>query len=179
MTHARYFSCFLVDTGRVIKQQSIILHRVLATKALFTMKITDEMRETIDDAISANSSGGTIDEKKVGMLFRACGLNPTEAQMSDWKRETGGGDVAVDKFKGIVMKKFEASGDSQDEIIDAFSVFDKDGSGMIPATEFKHICTAMGEALSQKEMAEVMREIHIESDGMINYRMLAEQIYHS
>jgi calmodulin len=143
------------------------------------MKITDEMRESIDDAISANSSGGTIDQKKVGMLFRACGLNPTEAQMSDWKKETGGGDVAVDKFKSIVIKKFEASGDSQDEIIDAFSVFDKDGSGMIPATEFKHICTAMGEALSEKEMAEVMREIHIESGGMINYRMLAEQIYHS
>lgn len=141
------------------------------------MRITDEMKENIDDAIAANSSGGTIDKKKVGMLFRACGLNPTEGQLADWKKETGGGDVAVDKFKSIAIRKLEECGDSQDEIIDAFSVFDKDGTGLIPATEFKHICCAMGEALSEKEMAEIMREIDIGKDGMINYRILAEQIY--
>jgi calmodulin len=143
------------------------------------MKITDEMKEAVDDAISANSSGGTIDKKKVGMLFRACGLNPTEAQLSDWKKETGGGDVDVGKFKSIVIKKIEESGDSQDEIVDAFSVFDKDGTGFIPVTEFKHICCAMGEAMSEKEMAEILRDIDIGSDGMINYRMLAEQLFHS
>lgn len=142
------------------------------------VKITDEMREAMNDAIAASSSGGTIEEKKVGTLFRAVGLNPTEAQMADWKKECGSGDVSVDKFKSIAMKKLEESGDSQDEIIDAFSVFDKDGSGMIPLAEFKHICCAMGEQLSEKEMGEILREIDIGSDGMLNYRMLAEQIYH-
>jgi len=141
------------------------------------MKITSDMRDKIDDAISSNSSGGTIDKKKVGMLFRACGLNPTEAQLADWKKEVGSGDVAVDKFKAVAIRKLEDSGDSQDEIIDAFSVFDKDGTGMIPAAEFKHICTAMGEAMSEKEMAEILREIDIGSDGMINYKLLAEQIF--
>mmetsp|Transcript_67970 Transcript_67970/g.196924 ORF Transcript_67970/g.196924 Transcript_67970/m.196924 type:complete len:145 (+) Transcript_67970:146-580(+) len=141
------------------------------------VKITDEMREAMEDAIASNSSGGTIDKKKVGMLFRACGLNPTEAQMADWKKECGGGDVDVEKFKSLATKKLQESGDSQDEIIDAFSVFDKDGTGFIPATEFKHICCAMGEALSEKEIAEVLRDIDIGSDGMINYRVLAEQIY--
>lgn len=139
------------------------------------MRITDEMKETMDDAIASNSSGGTIEAKKVGMLFRACGLNPTEGQMADWKKECGGGDVSVDKFKSIATKKLEESGDSVDEIIDAFSVFDKDGSGMIPLAEFKHICCAMGEALSEREMAEVLREI--DTGGMLNYRQFAEQIY--
>ena len=97
--------------------------------------------------------------------------------MSDWKRECGSGDVSVDKFKQVLNKKLDEGGDSQDEIIDAFSVFDKDGTGFIPAAEFKHICCAMGEALSEREMGEVMREIDIGSDGMINYRVLAEQIY--
>ncbi len=141
------------------------------------VKITDEMREAIDDAIASNSSGGSIDAKKVGTVFRAVGLNPTEAQMADWKKECGGGDVSVDKFKSIAMKKLDECGDSQDEIIDAFSVFDKDGSGFIPVAEFKHICCAMGEQLSEKEMGEVLREIDIGSDGMVNYRVLAEQIY--
>lgn len=135
------------------------------------------MRETMDDAIASNSSGGNIDGKKVGMLFRAVGLNPTEAQLAEWKKECGGGDVSVDKFKSIATKKLEESGDSQDEIIDAFSVFDKDGSGLIPVAELKHICCAMGEQLSDKEWSEVLRDIETGSDGMVNYRVLAEQLY--
>lgn len=136
------------------------------------------MKEEIDGLISQYSSGGTIEKKKVGKLFRAVGLNPTEGQMADWKKECGGGDVSADKFKSVAMSKLESSGDSQDEIIDAFSVFDKDGSGMMPITEFRHICTAMGEALSEKEMAEVMSELaEVGSDGMLNYRQFAELIY--
>ena len=142
------------------------------------MKITDEMREEIDHLISSHSSGGSIEKKKVGMLFRACGLNPTEGQMADWKKECGGGDVSADKFKAVTMEKLQMSGDSQDEIIDAFSVFDKDGTGMIPLAEFKHICTAMGEALSEREMSEVMQELsEVGSGGMLNYRQFAELIY--
>lgn len=135
------------------------------------------MREEIDGLIATHSSGGTVEKKKVGMLFRACGLNPTEAQMADWKKECGGGDVSSDKFKSVCLAKLEASGDSQDEIIDAFSVFDKDGTGFMPITEFRHICTAMGEALSEKEMMDVMSELDVGSDGMLNYRQFAELIY--
>ena len=141
------------------------------------VRITDQMRETMDDAIASNSSGGSIDSKKIGMLFRAVGLNPTEGQLAEWKKECGGGDVSADKFKSIATKKLEESGDSQDEIIDAFSVFDKDGTGFIPIVEFKHICCAMGESLSDKEWSEVLRELETGSDGMVNYRVLAEQLY--
>ena len=80
------------------------------------VKITDEMRENMEDAIASNSSGGTIDKSKVGMLFRAVGLNPTEGQMADWKKECGGGDVSTDKFKQVATNKLQESGDSQDEI---------------------------------------------------------------
>jgi calmodulin len=141
------------------------------------VKITDEMREAIEDAIGSNASGGSIDKKKVGAVFRACGLNPTEGQMADWKKECGSGDVPADKMKSFVNTKLQESGDSQDEIIDAFSVFDKDGSGFIPVAEMKHVCCAMGEQLSAKEWGEVMRELDVGSDGMVNYRSLAEQLY--
>ena len=140
------------------------------------MRITDEMKDMMEDAIAQYSSGGTVEKKKVGTLFRACGLNPTEAQMADWKKECGGGDVSVDKFKQVAISKLQDSGDSVDEIIDAFSVFDKDGTGTIPIAEFKHICTGMGEALSEREMAEVIRELDT-GTGMLNYKVFAEQIY--
>eukprot|EP00934_Nitzschia_sp_Nitz4_P007700 Nitzschia sp. Nitz4//scaffold8_size234185//201949//202380//NITZ4_001295-RA/size234185-processed-gene-0.133-mRNA-1//1//CDS//3329559920//7690//frame0 len=141
------------------------------------MKITDDMKQNVEDQVASNAKGGSIPEKKVGMVFRACGLNPTEGQLADWKKECGGGDVDSDKFKSVCMQKLEKSGDSQDEIIDAFSVFDKDGSGFIPVAEFKHICTAMGEALSDKEMSEVMQELDVGSDGMLNYRQFAEVLF--
>lgn len=141
------------------------------------MKITDEMKQNMDDMIAQHASSGSVDKKKVGMMFRAVGLNPTQTQVAEWHKECGGSDVAADKFKAVATKKLQECGDSQDEIIDAFSVFDKDGTGMIPVAEFRHICLNMGEALSEKEMSEVMSELEVGSDGMLNYRQFAEQIY--
>ena len=139
--------------------------------------VTSAQMAEITDIFNQYAKSGSVGSKKLGTVFRAVGLNPTEAQLADWIKECGSGDVNWDTFKKVAVKKFESANDSTEEIIEAFSVFDKDGSGMIPLAEFKHICSAMGEALSEKEMLEVMKEIDVGSDGMINYKSFASDIY--
>ena len=137
---------------------------------------TADHEANVSNAFAAYAKGGSVDVKKqLGMMVRAVGLNPTEGQVADWKREAGS-SLSEDEFMAFCKKKFQASGDSVDEIVDAFSVFDKDGEGQIPAVEFKHILTNMGEALSEKEIAEVMKDVNIR-DGMINYVAFADEIF--
>jgi calmodulin len=44
--------------------------------------------------------------------------------------------------------------DSEEEILEAFKVFDKDGNGFISAAELHHIMTNLGEKLTDEEVDE-------------------------
>jgi calmodulin len=140
------------------------------------MAIDEDQMALITDAFSRHSKGGSVDAKMIGTAMRGVGLNPTEAQVSEWKKEAGG-SVDAAKFKAMAIKKIGEANDSTDEITESFSVFDKDGNGYISAVEFKHILVTMGEALSEKEIKEVMKEVDIDSHGMINYNEFASIIY--
>ena len=56
--------------------------------------------------------------------------------------------------------------DSEEEFLEAFKVFDKDGNGFISAAELRHIMTNLEEKLTDDEM---IREADVDGDGQINY----------
>ena len=67
------------------------------------------------------------------------------------------------------MAKKMKDTDSEDEIREAFRVFDKDGNGSISAAELRHVMTNLGEKLTDDEVDEMIREADLDGDGEINY----------
>lgn len=59
--------------------------------------------------------------------------------------------------------------DPEEELRQAFSVFDKDSNGYITRDELKHVMTNLGEKLTDAEVAEMIREADVDGDGQINY----------
>jgi len=59
--------------------------------------------------------------------------------------------------------------DSEEEIKEAFKVFDKDNNGFISAAELRHVMTSLGEKLTDEEVDEMIREADVDGDGRINY----------
>ena len=59
--------------------------------------------------------------------------------------------------------------DTEEEIREAFRVFDKDGNGFISAAELRHVMTNLGEKLTDEEVDEMIREADIDGDGQVNY----------
>jgi hypothetical protein len=64
--------------------------------------------------------------------------------------------------------------DSEEEIREAFKVFDRDNNGFISAAELRHVMTSIGEKLTDDEVDEMIREADQDGDGRIDC-MFAKQ----
>ena len=68
----------------------------------------------------------------------------------------------------MMARKMKDS-DSEEEIREAFRVFDKDGNGFISAAELRHVMTNLGEKLTDEEVDEMIKEADLDGDGQVNY----------
>lgn len=84
--------------------------------------------------------------------------------------------MAVDKlplieFLTMMARKMKDT-DSEEEIREAFKVFDRDNNGFISAAELRHVMTSIGEKLTDDEVDEMIREADQDGDGRIDCMIL-------
>jgi calmodulin len=72
----------------------------------------------------------------------------------------------------IKFREFE----SEEELIEAFKVFDRDGNGYITATEFKQVIFSLGEVITDDELNEMLRDADTNGDGFIDYEEFVKMI---
>ena len=80
----------------------------------------------------------------------------------------GNGTIDFPEFLTMMARKMKDT-DSEEEIREAFRVFDKDGNGFISAAELRHVMTNLGEKLTDEEVDEMIREADTDGDGQVNY----------
>ena len=140
-----------------------------------TMPLSEDQEHEMMDIFAKYGSGGKIGSSEIAKACRAGGLNPSEADLKEWKSEVKSGlDEAG--FVKFMNRKFGESGDSTDEIVDAFQAFDTTGNGTISTTELKHILTTMGEKMTETEVNTLISECDVDN-GKINYMTMANMLY--
>ena len=80
----------------------------------------------------------------------------------------GNGRVDFTEFL-TMMSKSANDEEKEEEIREAFRVFDKDDNGYISAAELKHVMTNLGEKLKDDEVNDMIKEGDIDGDGQVNY----------
>ena len=78
------------------------------------------------------------------------------------------GRVELDEFIAL-MSRNSPDTQTEDEVINAFRVFDKEGNGLIATAELKHIMMTIGDKMTEAEADEMIHEADIDDDGVINY----------
>ncbi|VDI21062.1 calmodulin-alpha-like [Mytilus galloprovincialis] len=137
-------------------------------------QLTEEQIHEFKEAFSLfdTDGSGTITSKELGTAMRSLGMNPTEADLADMINEIdadGNGQVDFPEFLTLMAKKMK-DGDAEEEIKEAFRLFDKEGNGFISGAELRHIMTAIGEKLTDLEVDDMLHEADLDGDGMINYQ---------
>ena len=114
---------------------------------------------------------GKISGKELENAMVSMGQNPTEDEINEMMKEVDlnqDGLIDFDEFM-ILMTKSSPDTQTEEEVINAFRVFDKEGNGLIASSELKHIMMTIGDKMTEEEADEMVNEADIDEDGMINY----------
>ena len=80
----------------------------------------------------------------------------------------GNGTIDFKEFLGIMVRKMRES-DSEEELIEVFKIFDKDGNGLISSDELLNVLVTLGEHITIEEVEDLIKEADLDGDGYINY----------
>jgi calmodulin len=130
------------------------------------LKEFKEAFETYD-----KNKDGTITVKDLAYVIRSLNQKPSEIILNEVITEWDKDKVENINFEEFVslMKKGTDEVDFEKELIDAFRVFDREGSGVISTQELRLIMTSLGEKLTEDEIDAMIYEADIDGDGYINY----------
>ena len=86
--------------------------------------------------------------------MRSLGQNPSEEECASMIAEVdddGSGEIEFDEFLKLMVKKMQEN-DNEEELLEAFRVFDRDNNQEIDETELRHVMTNLGEKLTEDEI---------------------------
>ncbi|CAH0002356.1 unnamed protein product [Clonostachys byssicola] len=114
---------------------------------------------------------GEITTAEIGEIMKSLGLNPSEDELEDILNEVDvdkNGSVDFNEFVAMMSRKHQ-SADPDQELRDAFNVFDRDGTGTISRDELKNVMKSIGEHLTEDELDEMLKLADENGDGQIDY----------
>ncbi|XP_052276028.1 calmodulin-A-like [Dreissena polymorpha] len=114
---------------------------------------------------------GSINVDDLKTVLRSLGKNPSDEELHDMIREVDddeSGTIEFPEFLTMMIRKVKAP-DSQEELINAFRVFDHANNGFISIHHLRHVLTDLGEKLNATEISELCRVADPKGNGQVNY----------
>lgn len=148
-----------------------------------TDHLTEEQIAEFKEAfqIFDKDGDGLITTKELGTVMRSLGQNLSEDELKTMIEEVDtdkSGTIDFQEFLGLMAWKMKET-DIEEELIEAFKVFDRDGNGLISAHELRFVMSTSGEQLTDEDIEEMIREADENGDGYIDYeefvRMMMSQ----
>lgn len=145
-----------------------------------TEHLTEEKIQEFKEAfeIFDKDKDGYITIKELGEIMKSLGQVPSETELQDMINEVdvdGNGNIDFKEFLGLMARKMRDT-DTEEELIEAFKVFDRDGNGLVSSMELKHVMLSLGEKITDEEVDEMIKEADIDGDGFINYEEFVRMI---
>ena len=130
-----------------------------------SVKEYDDLKKAF--ALYDKDGDGTITINELGAVMRSWGQNPTEDELQHMINQVdadGDGRVDFPEFLKLMGRTVHSTGLAE-ELIQAFTLFGRDGSSTIDAKELRHVMTSLGEKLTNDEVAGMITEADIDGDG--------------
>jgi calmodulin len=140
----------------------------------------DQLADLKEAFVSVDAdANGLLSVEELGQALRVMGQNPTAQELTAIAGGMGpAATFTFDKFLEVASQNAK-SADTEEDVIRAFRVFDKGGSGTVSNSEFRKAMSAYGERLDDDEIDEILREADLAGNGYIEYTTFVRNIYKS
>ena len=120
---------------------------------------------------------GTIDSDELSSVLQVLGMNPTKEELEillDSVDTDRNGVIDLDEFVDVMREHLhhgpqDGAPTSDDELREAFAVFDKDGNGFISPEELKSALLNLGEKMEDHEIGAMIAAADKDGNGQIDY----------
>lgn len=129
----------------------------------------NDLRDLVDSF--GRSRDGKMTTKELRMCFNLLGLNPHESELRETiailTRDRNDGIVLTEDFVVIMRSKLGPDELTEEELREAFSQFDEDGSGAISPDELRQILSSSN--LSEEQVDQLIIDADTDGDGEIDF----------
>ena len=115
---------------------------------------------------------GSIDANELFWVLQSLGLKMTFNEVQDMIEQhdkNGNGELEFEEFLVVMAENAAQGGGGGNEFMEAFQLFDKDGSGKISASELKAVLHSLGQNVTDEQVQMMMDEADVDGDGEIDY----------
>lgn len=119
---------------------------------------------------------GYITKQELSTLLRALGKNLTDLEINNLitQHEIENNSIDFDKF--IIITNQITPKDTQNDLLNAYELFDPENNGFIKVNEFKHIMTNLGEKLNTNEIENIIKDLDPQNEGKIYKNIFIETL---
>ena len=125
-----------------------------------------------------SNKDGFVNSSELANIIKSINTDVSDEELLELLQEIDlevNGEINFEKFVSIVNRR-EYDVDTEEELLNAFKIFDKEGNGLINLNELKNIMLKVGKNLSESEIDEMLRDADIDMDGFINYEEFIRSI---
>ena len=119
---------------------------------------------------------GYITKQELATLLRALGKNLTDLEINNLitNNEIQNNSIDFDTFIIIINQIIPK--DTQNDLLNAYELFDPENNGFIKVNEFKHIMTNLGEKLNTNEIENIIKDLDPQNEGKIYKNIFIETL---
>ncbi len=118
-------------------------------------------------------SEGYISSNELGTIMSSLGFNISDEDLNEitniYDNDQNNNMIDFISFLGIISKKKENIYKEED-LNDAFRIFDKEGNGKISSKELLYVMMSSGEDFNENYIKELINESSMEHDEFIDYQ---------
>lgn len=111
-----------------------------------------------------------VETSEIGKLLRAVGFNPMPEEVQDMMEDINAPKFDFKTFMYIVYRHAREC-DPEKELVDAFKVFDKDGSGKISVNTIREILKNLKQPFTDDQINELLAQAQnlIDKNNCVKY----------